>query len=145
MRRWFKRFAYTFVGFIPLFFLAMFLATGFPEGSFLSNIGDGLGVAAICTAPLVALLATITGIGTLIERFTNQDSGEKQKREFSGNFQADSPELQRILNRLSASDREYLEDYLAARRLGLADDGEMMSLEDLIHDADDDIKALFTG
>ena len=145
MRRWFKIFAYTLLGFIPLLFIALFLGVGFPESSMLANIGDGLGVAVICTLPLIAILATITGIGALIERYLAGNFSEKQKRDVIMNVQVDSPDLQRILNRLSDSDREVLENYLTVHQLGLTDDGEMMSLDELLNGADDDIKSMFVG
>jgi hypothetical protein len=69
---------------------------------------------------------------------------EKHKNDASLNFDADPLRLQSIMHQLSPADQTYLKQYLTARKLGVSDDGELMSLNDLLAE-DDDQQSLFTG
>ena len=144
MRRIFKGSMYTLLGFFVLFFFAMILGAGFPDGTFLNNLGTGVMAATMCSTPILLLVAFVTGIGTLFER--NTGSGSKLKNDFGMALEPYPARLARIMNQLSPDDRTYLQEQLANRRLGVSSDGELMSLDELLDDnGDDKHNSLFTG
>ena len=61
----------------------------------------------------------------------------------------DNPErLREIMHQLSPSDRAYLQRMLNAKRMGVSNDGELMSLDELLeadHEEDEGYNSLFTG
>ncbi|MDQ7035386.1 MAG: hypothetical protein Q9P01_11280 [Anaerolineae bacterium] len=140
MRRIFKGSLYTMLGFFGIFFFAMILGAGFPDGTTAYSIGIGLAAAVVCSSPIVMLTALITGIGTLVER--NSGSSSKRKNDFLADFDQNPRRLQHIMSQLSPDDRAYLQEELANRRLGVSNDGELILLDD---DSDDDYNSLFTG
>jgi hypothetical protein len=145
MRRIFKGSLYTLVGFFGLFFFAMILGAGFPDGTFLNNLGTGVMAATMCSTPILLLVAFVTGIGTLFERNT-ASATSKHKNDFGMDFEPYPARLAGIMNQLSPDDRAYLEEQLANRRLGVSSDGELMSLDELLDDGGDDKhNSLFTG
>lgn len=130
MQTWFRRALRMGGVYFVTFFISIFLGAGFPDGSFFSGVGVGLVAALFCTTPFLLLFMMVTGIGTLIER---NSSPEKRKRDWSADFySSDDQRLRQILSRLSADDRAFLEAKLAERSLGLHDDGEIVSLDDLL-------------
>jgi hypothetical protein len=135
MRKWFNRSLWLSGGYLVSYllglFISIFLGVSFQE-SVIADMASGLAAAILCTTPHVLLFMLITGIGTLRE---NRNEPEKRKRDMASEFYtSDEERLQRILNRLSADDREFLEAQLAGRNLGLHDDGEIVSLTDLLDD-----------
>ena len=76
-------------------------------------------------------------------------SSSKRKNDFLADLDNHPARLQRILRQLSPEDRDYLQQQLAARRLGVSGDGELMTLDDLLadNDTDDDSehRSLYTG
>jgi phage FluMu protein gp41 len=49
----------------------------------------------------------------------------------------DSQRMRRIMAQLTPPDRDYLRERLAAQRLGLSDDGEMVSLDEVLSEYED--------
>ncbi|MDQ7028169.1 MAG: hypothetical protein Q9P44_21710, partial [Anaerolineae bacterium] len=148
MRRIFKGSLYTMLGFFGIFFFAMILGAGFPNGSTAYSLGIGLAAAVVCSSPIVMLTALITGIGTLVERNSGSSTKYKNKRknDFLADFDQNPRRLQHIMSQLSPDDRAYLQEELANRRLGVSNDGELISLDDLLDDdSDNDYNSLFTG
>lgn len=144
MRRIFKGSLYTMLGFLGIFFFAMILGAGFPDGTFLNNMGTGLLAAVMCSLPFVLLTTLITGIGTLVER--RSGSSSKRKNDLLADFEQNPRRLQYIMKQLSPDDRAYLQEHLANRRLGVSNDGELVSLDDLLdNEQDDKYNSLFTG
>ena len=144
MRRIFKGSMYTLLGFLVLFFFAMILGAGFPEGTTQYSLGIGVAAAVICSTPLVMLVMFVTGIASWIER--NTGSASKRKNDLGMGVEPYPARLARIMNQLSSDDRAYLQEQLANRRLGVSSDGELMSLDELLDDnSDDKHNSLFTG
>jgi hypothetical protein len=147
MQQIFKWSRNALLAFIPLFFLGIVFGVTFGEGTLLGSFGTALLGAVACTTPFVALTALITGIGMMIEGRTGTSS--KRKNDFLAEFDNNPARLQRILRQLSPEDRDYLQQQLAARRLGVSGDGELVTLDDLLahDDSEDDSehRSLYTG
>ena len=146
MQRIFRASMYAFLGLLVLFFFSVILGAGFPEESFISNFGYGIVVAIVFTMPFLFLTALVTGVGSLFQR--NTYDSEKMKNDFLTNFDGNPERLQDIMNQLSPSDRAYLQQELNTRRLGVSNDGEMMSLDELLEadqEEDEGYNSLFTG
>ena len=146
MSRIFKWSRNTLLAFIPMFFFGILFAVTFGEGTLLGSFGTALIGAVFCTAPFVGLTALISGIGNLVEQRTRPHG--KFKNDFLADVEQHPARLQQILNQLSPKDRAYLQQQLASRKLGVTDDGELMSLDELIaqdDSEDENRRSLFTG
>lgn len=123
---------------ISAFLFAIGVVT--PESSPLYDLALGSLVFMFCSSPLVILLAIVSGIATLVNRGKGD---EKQKREFTDFGFDDDSRLEEIMQRLSPEQQDYLENRLRNSRLGVSsDDGELMSLNDLLDDFDSKEKRL---
>lgn len=106
------------------------IGVGAGEASVLYNIALGGVVMMMCLSPLVILTTIISGIGTLINRLRGV---EKQKRGYD-NFAFDEDmELDDIMAQLSPQQQDYLQERLRNNRLGIGNDGELMSMNDLLN------------
>lgn len=106
------------------------IGVGVGEASVLYNIALGGVVMMMCLSPLVILTTIISGIGTLINRLKGV---EKQKRGYD-NFAFDEDmELDDIMAQLSPQQQDYLQERLRNNRLGVGNDGELMSMNDLLN------------
>jgi hypothetical protein len=132
MRKWFQRSLW--VG--SAYFIGLFVAimsSILYQDSAVVQFATSFAVAIICTAPILLLFMIITGIGTLRER--RDQSEEKRKRDWSADFYSDDEQrLRQILDRLSADDRAFVESKLAGRSYRLNEDGEIVSLGELLDD-----------
>lgn len=100
-----------------------------PEGSLLNSVAAGTFITMLCSSPLVFLVALVTGIATLVERLQGK---QKRKRSYE-NFAFDEDiELDDIMARLTPDQQAYLQEQLRSNRLGLGNDGELMSMNDLL-------------
>ncbi len=117
---------------ISAFLFAVGVVT--PESSAIYNAALGAVVFMMCSSPLVMLVAIVSGIATLV----NQGQGKaKRKREFTDFGFDNDQRLEDIMQRLSPEQQIYLENKLRNNRLGVnTDDGELMSLDDLLDDFD---------
>jgi hypothetical protein len=142
MYRWSSR---VLLALIVMFVLGIAISAGFGEGTFVYAIGTVFGVFGACMSPFIALIALITGIGTLVEGRAGTSS--KRKNDYLADLNTNPDRLQRILRQLSPEDRDYLQQQLAVRKLGVSGDGELMSLDELMaHDSEDDEpRSLYTG
>ena len=146
MRRMYQWSSRVFLALIVMFALGMAISVGFPEETLIHNLSVVVGVFSMCMTPFIALIAMITGIGTLVERRTGT-STSKRKNDYLAGLDNHPDRLQRILRQLSPEDRDYLQQQLAVRKLGISGDGELMSLDELMaHDTEDDEpRSLYTG
>jgi hypothetical protein len=142
MYRWSSR---VLLALIVMFALGMAISVGFPEETLIHNLSVVVGVFSMCMTPFIALIAMITGIGTLVERRTGTST--KRKNDYLAHLDNHPDRLQRILRQLSPEDRDYLQQQLAVRKLGVSGDGELMSLDELIaqDSEDDEPRSLYTG
>jgi hypothetical protein len=128
MRKWFNRSMWLAIAYFFGLVAAILL-----QRTEMADFGVSLGTAIICTAPILLLFMIITGIGTLRER--RDQSEEKRKRDWSADFYSDDEQrLRQILDRLSADDRAFVESKLAGRSYRLNEDGEIVSLGELLDD-----------
>lgn len=131
----------TFKGSLILFGVMCFLFSAMigiigttDEGTLINNIALGTGVTLLFSSFPVMLTIIVSGIGTLISR---GQGDEKRKREFTDFGFDDDSRLEEIMQRLSPEQQVYLENRLRNSRLGVnSDDGELMSLNDLLDDFD---------
>ena len=125
-----KIFRWTLYGFATYFILAfvgIFLGVAVGESSALYDTFIGLVAAVMCTSPFLILTSLITGIGSYLQR----NKEKKKKHDFIyGDF--DDERIERIMSQLSPQDQAYLEQRLADREVGFGDDGEIVSMEDLL-------------
>lgn len=131
MKRWFKNSLFTLGAMFILSAVAMGIGVAAGEKSFLYDPMLGVIVAMMCVSPLPIIIAIVTGIGTLIESTTG--SG-KQKRKNMGSGIHDDYQLQQIMNSLTPEQQIYLEERLRNSRLGVGNDGEIISMDDLFDD-----------
>jgi hypothetical protein len=143
MRRMYQWSSRVLLALIVLFILGMAISVGFPEETLIHNLSVVVGVFGMCMSPFIALIALITGIGTLVEGRVGTSS--KRKNDYLADLDAHPDRLQRILRQLSPEDRDYLQQQLAVRKLGVAGDGELMSLDELLADDDSEERSLYTG
>ena len=145
MRRIYRWSTYILLAFIPVFFAGAFMASAFAKGTMGYDIASGLLGAVVCTTPLVGLTALVAGVGNWRER--RAGASAKRKNDFIAEFEENPARLQDILRRLSPEDRAYLQQHLAASKLGVSDDGELMSLDELIarDNEEESHNSLFTG
>ena len=118
----------------------MIVAT--PEGGLIYNTALGLFVTLMCSSPLVILFSLISGIRLLIEKFTG--NSQKKKRvydDFTYDDEVDA-NLDDIMARLSPEQQVYLEERLESQRLGVGDDGELMSINELLDSYEEKEKRL---
>lgn len=144
MRRLFRATSYAFLGMFVLFFIGIMVMMGFPDQSLISNLGLGLATAVICTSPLVFLTFVVSGIGSLFQR----NALPKMKNDMLAMAQDNPERLDDIMQQLSPSDRAYLQRMLDTKRLGISDDGELMSLDELLEaeqDEDEGYNSLYLG
>ncbi|GAB5493345.1 MAG: hypothetical protein Phog2KO_35600 [Phototrophicaceae bacterium] len=103
-----------------------------PDESFINNAALGLLVTLICSSPLVILFSIISGVRLLIDKFTGNSQKKKRVYEdFAYDDEADA-NLDDIMAQLSPQQQAYLEERLQSQRLGVGDDGELMSINDLL-------------
>ncbi|MGJ3240191.1 MAG: hypothetical protein ACFE0Q_15900 [Anaerolineae bacterium] len=119
-----------------MFLLMSFMFIGIiftPENSQVYEALLGVMVVLFCSSPLVVLVAAVSGIGALLERF---DGSQKRKREFHDfDLDYDGDQLANIMQRLTPEQQAYLEERLQQQRLGLGSDGEIVSLDDLFEES----------
>lgn len=84
--------------------------------------------------PLFLSLAISGGMLSLRRRREAQQGGAKAKRKYDTSLYdlSENERLDRIMARLSLEERDYLEELLVAREMGLTDDGELTSLDDVL-------------
>src|SRR5688572_25019826 len=145
MRRMYRWSSRVLLALIVMFALGMAISVGFPEETLIHNLSVVVGVFGMCMSPFIALIALITGIGTLVEGRVG--TSNKRKNDFLADLDNHPDRLQRILRQLSPEDRNYLQQQLAVRKLGVSGDGELMSLDDLLanDNSDDEQRSLYTG
>ena len=131
MKRWFKNTLFTLGAMFVLSAIAMGVGVAAGEKSFLYDPMLGVIVAMMCVSPLPIVIAIITGIGTLVESTTG--SG-KQKRKNIDIGIHDDARLRQIMQRLTPEQQIYLEERLRNNRLGVGNDGEIISMDDLFED-----------
>jgi hypothetical protein len=139
MTSWFKGTAKVTAYLLVMLFVAAFLAGATPENSTLYNTGMGLMVATACVSPFIGVSLLVSGIGSIMETVNRNQSSEKRKRKNRLPLEDmdDDHRIRRIMAQLTPPDRDYLHERLADRQLGLSDDGEMVSLDDILADYDD--------
>jgi hypothetical protein len=141
MTSWFKGSAQVAAFLVMLLFVSVFLTAATPESSNIYNIGMGFLTATLCASPIVGLSLAVSGIGALVEKFnTDEATGtlkRKRKRRLTLDDLDDSQRMRRIMAQLTPPDRDYLRERLAAQRLGLSDDGEMVSLDEVLSEYED--------
>lgn len=130
MKRIFRWTLYGFAIYFVVAFIAIFAGIAVGESSEFYDIFIGLVAALMLTAPFLALTSLITGIGSWMQN--RQDS--KEKRDFMpyDDYGMQDARLERIMKQISPQDRAYLERRLADREVGLSDDGEIVSMSDLL-------------
>jgi hypothetical protein len=138
MKRIFRWTLYGFAIYFVLAFIAIFAGIAVGEESELYNVFIGLVAALILTSPFLALTSLITGIGSY--RQGKQDS--KQKRDFMpyDDYGMQDARLERIMKQISPQDRAYLERRLADQEVGLGNDGEIISMDDLLNEYEEKSK-----
>ena len=134
MKRTLKGSLYVLGAMIAIATIAIAVGVGVTKESSLYNPMIGILAALIFSSPIVMLVAIISGIGTLVNR---GHSDEKRKREFTDFSFHDDSQLEEIMLRLSPEQQIYLDNKLRNNRLGVnTDDGELMSLDELMDDFD---------
>jgi hypothetical protein len=139
MRKWFRRLLVG-VGVFSTYTVLLFLAAMFLGGSGIYRttlIVIGM-VPIFFILPLLVLGIIVTGIGTLLQG--KQDS--KQKRDFMpyDDYGMQDARLERIMKQISPQDRAYLERRLADQEVGLGNDGEIISMDDLLNEYEEKSK-----
>ncbi len=137
MTSWFKGTGRVAIFLVMLLFVSVFLMGATPENSSIYNIGLGFLSATLCTSPLVGLSLLVSGIGALVEIFNDEATGtikRKRRPTMDMDHLDDSQRMRRIMAQLTPQDRDYLRERLAAQRLGLSDDGELVSLDEVLSD-----------
>lgn len=128
MKKIFRWTLYGFAIYFVLAFIGIFFSVAVGEESAYYDVGIGLVAALMLTSPFLALTSLITGIGSYMRR----DDEKRKKNEFMYGGDFDDARLERIMNQLSPQDQAYLERRLADREVGLSDDGEIVSMNDLL-------------
>lgn len=128
MKRIFRWTLYGYAIYFVLTFIAMFISVAASEGTGLYDVGIALLAAIMITSPFLVLTSLVTGIASYMRR----NQGEKQKLDFMPYEDSDYSRLERIMNQLSPQDRAFLERKLADKEVGLSDDGEIVSMNDLL-------------
>lgn len=131
MKRWFKNSLFTLGAMFVIAAVAIGVAVGAGEKSFLYNPMLGMFATMFCVSPLPTLIAIITGIGSLVENFSGQG---KRKRDYTDFGFNDDYRMQEIMSHLSPEEQDYLQERLHNSRLGISDDGEITSLDDLFQE-----------
>lgn len=93
-----------------------------------SELFINLMAAMICSGFPIAMVMAITGLAS-----RNVD---KQKREYITDFVDEDERLENIMRKLSTDEKQYIQSLIAAKRMGIADDGELTTLNDLLDDDD---------
>lgn len=127
---------------IASFFVGLGVAT--PEGTLLNSIGAGGFITLLCSSPLVMLIAVVSGIRSLINRVQGAGKKKKKKNDFADFSFADSNsdmQLEDIMRELSPQQQAYLERRLHSSRLGVGNDGELVSINDLLNEYDESEEA----
>ena len=83
----------------------------------------------ICAGFPIAMVMAISGIASR--------TVDKDKMPYVNNIVSEDERLDNILNKLSDEEQDYIEGLIASKRMGIADDGELTSLDDLLDDEDD--------
>jgi hypothetical protein len=124
-------FAVSFVGCT----LAFSFVVGTGEETALNNLALG-GTTFFLFLMIPLFLSTLISGGALtFQRWRGGNRAEdKAKRKYNTSLYdlSENERLDRIMARLSLEEREYLEDLLVAREMGLTDDGELTSLDDVL-------------
>lgn len=74
----------------------------------------------------------LTALTGFVLARTGQGEQKKKKHGEAVEMLDEDARLDHIMNQLSLEERDYLERLLEAKRLGVADDGELTSLDDLM-------------
>lgn len=112
------------------------------EGTFLSNTAFVTLIALICISPFAILQTSMNGLATLIEFLSGgdkqkpNDAGRKQKHkhEYEPFPFDDDVELDDIMAQLSPEQRTFLQEKLRNNSMGVGDDGELVSITELLSD-----------
>lgn len=105
-----------------------------PENTALYNTLTAIMVAGICSSPLVMLVAVVSGIATLVDRFQNGSKSKRKNDELYTHFTESDIELDDIMRRLTPDQQDYLQQRLRNNRLGVGSDGELVSMNDVLRD-----------
>ena len=84
----------------------------------------------ICAGFPIAMVMAITGLAS-----RNLD---KEKGAYVADFVDDDERLDNIMDKLSNDEKEYIQSLISAKRMGIADDGELTALDDLLNNDYDD-------
>ena len=115
------------------------ISVGAGEASALYNIALGGVTMMMCLSPLVMLVTIVSGVGTLINWFRGN---EKRKRGYEHFALDEDIELDDIMAQLSPEQQAYLQDRLRNKRLGVGNDGELMSMNELLSQYDEKDKRM---
>ncbi len=109
------------------------------EGSLLNSVAAGTFITMLCSSPLVFLVALVSGIATLVERLKGK---QKRKRVYENFDFNEDIELDDIMARLTPDQQNYLQEQLRSNRLGLGNDGELMSMNELLNNFEEKEKRM---
>ncbi len=122
------------------------------EGTFLSNTAFVTLVALICISPFALLQTFMNGLATLIEflsggdkqkqnsdtyPFEDVERKQKLKNEHEPFPFDDEFEIDEIMAQLSPEQQKFLQKKLRNNSLGIGDDGELVSINELLSDYDE--------
>lgn len=130
MRRTFLGSLFTLGAMVVLSSLLFGIGVAVGEMSALYSVALGGVVMMMCLSPMVVLIAIISGIGTAINYFRGN---AKQKRGYDDLAFDEDIELDDIMAQLSPEQQAYLQERLRNARLGVGNDGELMSMNDLLN------------
>ncbi|MEM9952296.1 MAG: hypothetical protein AAF846_11875 [Chloroflexota bacterium] len=137
MERTFKGSLFTLGGMFLAMAIMFGLGVATPENSPIYNVALGTVVALMCSSPVVMLVAIISGVGSLINRTQGNQGKSKRKREFDTfTYNNNDAVLEDIMEQLSPEQQAYLERRLQNSSMGVGNDGELISIDDLLSDYD---------
>lgn len=133
---WFKRLLIALASVSTAF---MFLILGMlfiPEETIFFEFLTFLLGAMIFSLPFLLLGILATGLEILIK------SNQKKKKKYNLMYEigSDDVQLQYIMRKLSPEERTYLDERLAEREMGIRDDGEMVSIDELLSEFEEKSK-----
>jgi len=126
----------TILGGIFLLFALLFITLVFTEGTLLANWIEDVLVFLMCASPLAVMYSLGIGGMLLWRRMTNvqKKSSKNARYDYDLDFEDDNA-LAGIMQQLTPEQRAYLEERLEERDLGLGTDGELMSMDELLNEA----------
>lgn len=135
MRKWFTGIRGVFTTIVitlVIFFTAVAIGN-----EFLLEAIINLMLALVCFSPFALVGIIAIRINSFMQ---NKQTGKKKKRDFMGDAHYNDIGMQDIMSKLSPQERAYLERQLADREVGFGDDGEIVSMEDLLSDFEEKSK-----